>query len=71
VFPAEWTTFLLGSPEVRSVLMELHPDLFEASFWQAQKLRIENGHIEDVFPYALDKRFGQDEALAEDVNSEA
>ena len=71
VFPAEWPTFLLGSPEVRSILLELHPDLFEARFWQEQKQRIESGHIEDVFPYALEKRFGQDETRTDDVNAEA
>jgi isocitrate dehydrogenase kinase/phosphatase len=37
--------------------MELHPDLFEASFWQALKKRIEGGHIEDVYPYSDAVRF--------------
>ena len=58
VFPAEWRTFLLGDPEVRTTLLELHPDLFEADFWRNQKRRIEEGHVEDVYPYAQAKRFG-------------
>ncbi|MGA2550868.1 MAG: bifunctional isocitrate dehydrogenase kinase/phosphatase [Burkholderiaceae bacterium] len=57
VFPEEWKTFLLGDPVIREVLMELHPDLFEASFWQALKKRIEGGHIEDVYPYSDAVRF--------------
>jgi isocitrate dehydrogenase kinase/phosphatase len=57
VFPEEWQTFLLGDPAIRAVLLELHPDLFEASFWQGLKERIESGYIEDVFPYSDAIRF--------------
>ncbi len=57
VFPEEWKTFLLGDPTIRATLMELHPEIFEASFWQGLKERIEEGHIEDVFPYPADRRF--------------
>jgi len=57
VFPSEWPIYLLGNPELRHIMMELHPDLFEASFWRKQKERIEQGHIEDIFPYAEDVRF--------------
>ena len=57
VFPEEWKTFLLGDPGIRSTLLELHPEIFEASFWQTQKTRIECGHIEDVFPYPAHTRF--------------
>jgi len=57
VFPEEWRTFLLGDPTIRATLLELHPEIFEASYWQAQKERIERGHIEDVFPYPVERRF--------------
>ena len=57
VFPEEWKTFLLGDPTIRKTLLELHPEIFEASFWQGLKERIERGYIEDVFPYPLETRF--------------
>ncbi len=57
VFPEEWPTFLLGDPMIRSTLLELHPDLFDARYWQALKQRIVSGHIEDVFPYPDAVRF--------------
>jgi isocitrate dehydrogenase kinase/phosphatase len=57
VFPAEWKTFLLGDPRIRETLLELHPEIFEASFWQGLKQRIEDGYIEDVFPYPVEARF--------------
>ena len=59
VFPEEWKTFLLGNPKVRATLLELHPEIFQASFWQGLKQRIEDGHIEDVFPYPQGARFGE------------
>jgi isocitrate dehydrogenase kinase/phosphatase len=57
VFPEEWKTFLLGNPRIRETLLALHPEIFEASYWQGLKQRIEDGHIEDVFPYPADVRF--------------
>jgi isocitrate dehydrogenase kinase/phosphatase len=57
VFPEEWKTFLLGDPTIRETLLELHPEIFEARYWQGLKDRIEAGFIEDVFPYPLERRF--------------
>ncbi len=57
VFPEEWKTFLLGDPRIRATMLELHPEIFEASYWQGLKERIEQGYIEDVFPYPEEKRF--------------
>ena len=42
---------------VRSVFMKHHADLLEADFWQGHKERIRAGHVHDVFPYDLAKRF--------------
>ncbi|TXI18278.1 MAG: hypothetical protein E6Q65_06265, partial [Ottowia sp.] len=42
---------------VRNVFMKHHADLLDAAFWQAQKDRIQAGHVHDVFPYERDKRF--------------
>ncbi len=57
VFPETFGPFLLGNPAVREVFMRHHADLLEASFWQAHKERIAQGHVFDVFPYEQDKRF--------------
>ena len=57
VFPEEWKTFLLGDPRIRATMLELHPEIFEASYWQGLKDRIESGYIEDVFPYPVEARF--------------
>ena len=57
VFPEEWKTFLLGDPTIRKTMLELHPEIFEAWFWQGLKERIESGYIEDVFPYPMEVRF--------------
>jgi isocitrate dehydrogenase kinase/phosphatase len=57
VFPETFAPFLLGNPAVRSVFMQHHADLLDASFWQAHKDRIAAGYVHDVFPYDRDKRF--------------
>ncbi len=57
VFPETFGPFLLGNPAVRQIFMKHHADLLEASFWQANKDRVQAGHVFDVFPYDQDKRF--------------
>ncbi|MEO8937475.1 MAG: bifunctional isocitrate dehydrogenase kinase/phosphatase [Burkholderiaceae bacterium] len=57
VFPEEWKTFLLGDPTIRATMLALHPEIFEAAYWQGLKERIERGYIEDVFPYPAEARF--------------
>ncbi|OOG49903.1 bifunctional isocitrate dehydrogenase kinase/phosphatase [Polaromonas sp. C04] len=57
VFPETFGPFLLGNPQVRAVFLEHHADLLDASFWQAHKERIAQGHVYDVFPYDQKKRF--------------
>jgi isocitrate dehydrogenase kinase/phosphatase len=57
VFPETFGPFLLGNPTVRTVFMKHHADLLEASFWQAHKERIAEGHVFDVFPYENERRF--------------
>jgi isocitrate dehydrogenase kinase/phosphatase len=57
VFPETFGPFLLGNPVVRSIFMQHHADLLEASFWQAHKDRILAGHVHDVFPYDRARRF--------------
>lgn len=59
VFPETFEPFLLGNPAVREVFMKHHADLLDPAFWQSHKERILAGHVDDVFPYERDKRFGR------------
>jgi isocitrate dehydrogenase kinase/phosphatase len=45
--------------------MRHHADLLDAAFWQGHKQRIAAGHVHDVFPYELSKRFEPQHGSAE------
>lgn len=57
VFPEEFGLFLLGDRRVRQAFLSKHADLLTHAFWQERQARIEQGHIEDIFPYADTVRF--------------
>lgn len=57
VFPETFEPFLLGNPLVREAFMKHHADLLDMQFWQDHKVRIQQGHVHDVFPYDVSKRF--------------
>ncbi|MBL8533757.1 MAG: bifunctional isocitrate dehydrogenase kinase/phosphatase, partial [Betaproteobacteria bacterium] len=57
IFPEEFAPFLLSGEAVRRHFLAHHRDLLEADFWNGTKHRIEQGFIEDVFPYAPAVRF--------------
>ncbi len=57
VFPEEFGTFLLGSPKVRQAFMKHHKYLLTQEFWQQTKEQIQNGKVEDFFPYPEEMRF--------------
>ena len=57
VFPETFGPFLLGNTLVREVFMKHHADLLDMDFWQNHKVRIQAGHVYDVFPYEQEKRF--------------
>ena len=57
MFPESFAPFLLGNPAVREVFMRHHADLLTPQYWQAQKERIQHGHVHDVFPYPAERRF--------------
>ncbi len=57
VFPEQFGTFLLGNPRVREMFMKYHADLLTADYWRQRKQRIEEGQVEDVFPYPQEIRF--------------
>ncbi len=59
VFPETFAPFLLGNLAVREVFMRHHADLLDAGYWQLHKERILAGHVHDVFPYEVHRRFAQ------------
>jgi isocitrate dehydrogenase kinase/phosphatase len=57
VFPEQFSVFLLGNPRVREYFMKYHADLLTADYWQQRKDRIQEGQVEDIFPYPQEIRF--------------
>jgi len=57
VFPEEFATFLLGSPQVRKIFLKHHKDLLTPKFWAEAQEKIRSGHVEDFFPYPQELRF--------------
>ena len=64
VFPETFGPFLLGNDAVRAVFMEHHADLLDVEFWQTHQERILAGHVYDVFPYDIQRRFSHAGAQA-------
>jgi isocitrate dehydrogenase kinase/phosphatase len=59
VFPEEFETFLLGSPQVRAAFMRYHADLLRPEFWQHCQAQVGRGEIVDFFPYPDSVRFSR------------
>jgi isocitrate dehydrogenase kinase/phosphatase len=57
IFPEEFAPFLLSGKVVRQAFLEHHKDLLDVEFWNRTKQRIEDGFIEDVYPYPAEERF--------------
>jgi isocitrate dehydrogenase kinase/phosphatase len=57
VFPEQFGPFLLGDARIRAAFMKYHADLLTPEFWQRRKERILQGVLEDIFPYAPERRF--------------
>jgi isocitrate dehydrogenase kinase/phosphatase len=57
VFPEQFGSFLLGNPKIRKYFLKHHADLLTPEYWQARKQRIEQGLVEDVYPYPQQIRF--------------
>lgn len=62
IFPEEFETFLLTDPRIRKVFLKLHSELLDPHWWRARQEHIRAGHLEDVFPYPIERRFRKDRA---------
>ncbi|MBK1722048.1 bifunctional isocitrate dehydrogenase kinase/phosphatase [Thiocystis violacea] len=60
VFPEEFETFLLTDPRIRKVFRQRHGELLDPHWWRARQEHIRAGHLEDVFPYPVARRFRKD-----------
>ena len=65
VFPEEFATFLLASPQVRKIFNKHHKDLLAPGFWQESQQKIRDGHVEDFFPYPQALRFCNNQGQAD------
>lgn len=57
VFPEEFRYFLCTDPRIRSVLENLHGDIFIPDYWRGLQQRILKGYVEDVYAYKQSQRF--------------
>ncbi len=64
IFPEEFGPFLFADIKLRRLFLELHPELFDAEYWQGLQNAIEEGQVIDVYPYRNKQRFaGGDQAV--------
>ncbi|MDR3429566.1 bifunctional isocitrate dehydrogenase kinase/phosphatase [Silvimonas sp.] len=57
VYPEEFGDFLLNRADMREAFLKYHADLLKPEFWQQTKARIQQGIVEDFYPYPQDARF--------------
>ncbi|MBV2094905.1 MAG: bifunctional isocitrate dehydrogenase kinase/phosphatase [Candidatus Thiodiazotropha sp. (ex Codakia orbicularis)] len=61
VFPEEFITFLTTNAKIRKMLVDLHPELFDHSYWRQAQENLAAGIQADVFPYPQRLRFKRPE----------
>lgn len=57
VFPETFRYALCSETATGALLLELHPEIFDASWWRAQQQRIAQGHVEEVIAWRQTQRF--------------
>lgn len=57
VFPEEFRLFFTGNPKARKAFETYHSDLYQIDFWRNMQQKIQEGRVEDIFPYRKKKRF--------------
>jgi len=56
VFPEMFSRFLGVSDGLRDALLQAHPEIFDAAWWQALQARIAAGDLTDIPPYPASTR---------------
>jgi isocitrate dehydrogenase kinase/phosphatase len=67
IFPEEFITFISTDPKVRKILMQVHPELFDADYWRKMQEDVIAGRQADVFPYSRQVRFPRPEEPTQPV----
>ncbi|QEA40770.1 bifunctional isocitrate dehydrogenase kinase/phosphatase [Pistricoccus aurantiacus] len=57
IFPEEFGPFLFANIQLRKLFYRLHPELFDADYWQNLQKAILEGRVIDVYPYRNKQRF--------------
>ncbi|WP_018692843.1 bifunctional isocitrate dehydrogenase kinase/phosphatase [Algicola sagamiensis] len=66
VFPEQITTFVTTVPKIRQLLLQYHPELMDACFWQQKQQNIREHIFEDIFPYPQNRRFRSEDEKSRD-----
>jgi len=61
IFPEEFGPFLFADIRLRRLFTQLHPELFDADYWQGLQQAILDGRVIDVYPYRNKQRFAAGE----------
>jgi isocitrate dehydrogenase kinase/phosphatase len=64
IFPEEFGPFLFANIKRRKLFFELHPELFDADYWQGLQQAIRDGQVIDVYPYRNKQRFANTDPAA-------
>lgn len=57
VFPETFRYALCSEAATGALLLQLHPEIFDARWWRAQQQRIAKGHVEEVIAWRQTQRF--------------
>ncbi|MEN4541712.1 bifunctional isocitrate dehydrogenase kinase/phosphatase [Pantoea agglomerans] len=57
VFPETFRYALCSEAATGTLLLQLHPEIFDARWWRAQQQRIAQGHVEEVIAWRQTQRF--------------
>ena len=64
IFPEEFRLFFSGNQRARKAFDARHSDIYDVAFWQRLQQRLQEGHVEDFFPYPRDSRFPRQQEAA-------
>jgi isocitrate dehydrogenase kinase/phosphatase len=67
IFPEEFIIFLSTDPKVREILLEIHPELFDADYWRSNQADVLACRQADVFPYSNQARFPRPQQMSSEM----
>jgi len=64
VFPEEFRLFFSGNQRARKAFDARHSEIYDADFWTGLQKRIQEGHVDDFYPYPRIMRFPREQRSA-------